>query len=414
MADSEGLLISKCVSHGGIENLISRGITSEHFLDNENKEIWDYLTKHVKVYRTPPSIDTIREEFPSYVWQNSVEPLDYLTDEFVVLIKKRETTKSLRKLMKVIDENDKEQLNVVDETFLEEAKRLSELLPTTRVGNFTQMEKRVDTYKARKAEGKRRGMLYGLDEIDNDTLGLMPHQYVTIAGWTGIGKSTLGMIFSVQHFGDGFTPMIISAEMDEEEIFAKLDSIAVGLRQHALKELTLPGADVKRWEAFAERVTDAPNDIIVIDVDFPTAERIYAETTKWNPDVVVVDYIQLLEGPKDIGQRWERIDYNSRALKAQARSLRIPVYGLSQTNAEGESEGAKLSNLGGAKAIGFHSDLMLGMFQDENMAAMNKMDISVEKNRNGPKGAIQSMYWDQTKSDFRPWKISDAYPKDEV
>jgi replicative DNA helicase len=275
------------------------------------------------------------------------------------------------------------------------------------------MRKRIEEYKAKKAAGIQTGLLYGFKRLDEATLGLQPHQYVTIAGWTGIGKSTLGMIFSVQHYIDGFTPMIISLEMDEDEIYRKLDGIAVGLKQHALKEMILHPNEMQRWEEFAERAEEAANNIIVVDIETATPERVYAETAKWNPDVVVVDYIQMMEGPKHLRTTWERVDHCSRALKAQARTMKIPLYGLAQTNVEGES-GAKLSNLGGAKAIGFHSDVVFGMKQDESMQAMKKMEISIEKNRNGPSNVIQSVYWDQSNSVFKEWDGKYAYEGVEV
>jgi replicative DNA helicase len=175
------------------------------------------------------------------------------------------------------------------------------------------------------------------------------------------------------------------------------------LRQSALKELQLTGTEMERWEEMAERAEQAPNDIIVVDVDFATPEKIYADTARWNPDVVIVDYVQLMLAPKHLRASWEKIDYCSRMLKAQARAMKIPVYGIAQSNVDAAEEGAKLTNIGGSRSIGFHSDLVLGMEQRQEDLAQNLMKINIEKNRSGPKNKTIYMKWDQSNSEFRQW-----------
>jgi len=234
-------------------------------------------------------------------------------------------------------------------------------------------------------------------------MGLFPHQYVTIAGFTGVGKSTLGLQLAINHYVQGANVMVVSLEMDEDEVGRKLDGMASTLRQSALKELQLTGVEMQRWEEMAERAENAANDIIVVDVDFATPEKIYADTARWNPDVVIVDYVQLMIAPKHLRATWEKVDYCSRMLKSQARSMKVPVYGIAQTNADAAEDGAKLTNIGGSRSIGFHSDLVLGMHQTPEDYSMDLMKVTIEKNRGGPKNKVINMKWDQTNSEFRQW-----------
>jgi replicative DNA helicase len=88
-------------------------------------------------------------------------------------------------------------------------------------------------------------------------------------------------------------------------------------------------------------------------------------------------------------------------LKAQARAMKIPVYGIAQTNAEAAEGGAKLTNIGGSKSIGFHSDLVLGLEQSSDDAAQDIMKVNIEKNRGGPKNKTIMMKWNQGNSEFR-------------
>jgi replicative DNA helicase len=408
LPDYETQLIDKAVQSGGIEQLIAHGVREDHFDNDDNKKIWEYLTGYVRKYRTPPSLDTVKERFPEHKWKIVSEPLQAVQDGFIVGVKRKEAVKAFGDLADILEDNQPENIAIIDELFLDKAKQLAQVVPASHISKFTQMSKRIDEYKVKKDAGITFGIPFGIEALDDKTMGLHPHQYATIAGWTGIGKSTLGLVLSLNHFVAGFTPMIISLEMDEGEIYRKLDAIAVGLKQQYLKAMTLPGADVKKWEEYAAKIETFENDIIVVDVDFATPDKVYAETARWNPDVVVVDYVQLMVGPKNLRSKWEKVDHCSQMLKAQARSLRIPVYGLSQTNADGADQGAKLDNLGGAKAIGFHSDLVLGLNRTEEMEAMNKMQVRIIKNRGGPTGSFD-MYWNQEDAEFREWKGSDVY-----
>lgn len=408
MADYESQIISKTVSHGGIEKLLANGIQEDHFEDSDNRKVWGFLTKHVTTYKSTPSFDTVKERFPDYKFEIIEEPLDFVTHQFISLIKRRKAVESFRELAKVLDENDPDEISKIDETFFEKAQELSQTVPASNVSKFSNMPERIELYEARKAAGVQLGIPYGIDALDDMTMGLHPHQYVTIAGFTGVGKSTLGLQLAVNHWRAGYTPLIISLEMDEEETYRKLDAMAAGLRQKALKKMELNNVEKESWEELAEKSKRLTNDIIVIDIDDATPERIFAETVRWKPDVVVVDYVQLMLGPKYLKTTWEKVDHCSKALKRQARSLRIPVYGLAQTNAEAAEKGAKLTNLGGAKAIGFHSDLMLGLRQDEEDRAMKKMNVEVGKNRGGELGEF-ALWWNHEKAEYRQWKATDAF-----
>jgi replicative DNA helicase len=233
---------------------------------------------------------------------------------------------------------------------------------------------------------------------------LQQHEYVTIAGPSGLGKTTLGLWLNLNHYMDGHTPMIISLEMSGDEIYRKLDAMAANLKQHALKAMTLENSDVARWEEVAERTKQVTNDIIVIDVDNATPEKIYAEASRWNPDMIMVDYIQLLDAPKNIKEGYRQVGHISKQMKKIARQLKIPVYGLSQTNSESFTEGARLTNVSESRAIVHNSDIVLGLSQDEEQRAVDKLELRLLKNRGGAANKEIYMLWDHANSEYREWR----------
>lgn len=415
MRDPESALIDKVSLHGGSESLIAQGVDEQHFADEDNAEVFKFLKNHIRKYKTPPSPDIVKEKFPERKWEIVTDPLEFIQERFVVEVKRNFAIDSYNELGHILQGNKNEDIARIDEIFIDSANQLAKVIPASNVARFSEMPIRILNYRQRKEEGVPPGIPFGIPSLDDLTLGIQPHEYVTVAGFTGVGKSTLALVFCINHYLNGYTPMIISLEMGADELFRKLDAIAAGLRQHALKAMNLSGHELKAWEETAEKVDkfQADKDIIVVDPDFATPEKIYAETSRWSPDIVLIDYVQLLTAPSYYRNTWEKIGYVSQMMKAMARQLEIPVYGLAQTNTDSADEGARLKNLAGSRDIGKHSDIVLALHQDEEMAVENKLEIRVEKNRGGPKGKVY-MLFDHEKAQYREWnKTSDDYRKTE-
>lgn len=408
MRDYETIFIDQVSTRGAIESSVALGIDERHFDDEDNQRVFKYLKDYFIKYKTPPTFTSVSERFPDRKWETVSDPLDFVRDSFLRNVKLREAIETHSRQRDLLERAEPENIDKIDEIFLDDARNLAEIIPASSVSRFSSMPSRISLYKDRLDEDIPLGIPFGVPGLDEITTGIQAHEYITIAGWTGIGKSTLALYFCIQHYLQGYTPLVISLEMDAEELYRKLDAIAVGLRQQALKKLELNSDEMERWEEFAEKVANASKDIIVVDVWNATPENVYAQTSRWRPDVVVVDYIQLLAAPKNFRATWERVDYTSKMMKQMARQLRIPVYGLAQTNADSSEDGARLSNLAGSKNIGQHSDLVLALHQDEEMEQKHKVDIRVEKNRGGPKGTVE-MYFNHTKAQYREWQYDDDW-----
>ena len=402
--DYESRLLSKAVQSGGLENLIAAGISLRHFENPQNEELWSYLLNHVDKYKQEPSFEEVRDNFKEYEFEVVTDSFDYVKDKFIAQLKRREAKDALFDLSRILDDNQHEQLMNIDELFLDRSRDLANILPTSKAAKFSTMKERIAQYKRDQELGVQKGMPFGLRTLDEYTLGLMDYEYVTIAGPSGLGKTTLGLYFQLQHYLAGYTPMIISLEMSDDEIYKKLDGMAAGLKQQAIQAMNLNQDEMGRWEAMAERVERMENDIIVIDVDNATPEKIYAETTRWNPDVVMVDYIQLLDAPRHIKETYKQVGHISKQMKRLARQLKIPVYGLSQTNSESFTEGAKLTNVSESRAIVHNSDIVLGLHQDEEMEAVQKLEVRLLKSRRSQARKNIYMLWDHENSDYREWK----------
>jgi len=137
----------------------------------------------------------------------------------------------------------------------------------------------------------------------------------------------------------------------------------------------------------------------------PLAMRSKARRLKAEYDVglVVVDYLQLMQGPSDAENRQQEISYISRSLKALAKELNVPVVALSQLSRAPEQRGGEhrrpqLSDLRESGAIEQDADVVCFIYRQEMYdGATDKEGNNIEglaelivgKQRNGPTGTVQ-------------------------
>jgi replicative DNA helicase len=407
--DVERQLISKMVASQQVEKLMGDGVEPTHFEKPEHQKIWTYCADHAKKYGTPPSAAMVKHEFPDYGFDVVTDSLQALFDQFVVQVKRREAISEGRQLMKAID--DPSMVGRIEEIWAESARRLMQVVPGATASRYSDMAKRIQLYKEMLKTGEVPGIPMGIPAFDNRTFGQQPHEMATIAGWQGTGKTTLGL-FNMRnaYVHKQKTPLIISLEMEADALFRKFDVMETNFDYHAMKALKLDDKALERWEKAAARARDAKNDIIVLDdMRKCTVDTVYAAMVRYSPDIVLVDYISLMEAPKHAsGSMWEKITHITGGLKQAARGLKIPIVAIAQTNKESFESGADLSNISYSRSIGQDSDLVFGLHQTPDMRENKQMEVRMLKNRDGGK-CTALMRWEMDTMSFREWNPGDSF-----
>lgn len=412
----EGLaLLSKVAQTGGIEDILSAGVEARLFADPEQGEIWDKIVDLTRKYKGALSISTMREEIavdhPNFRFEMNSDPTEYILQRFFRSAKRRAAIQALENLADIVD--DPHMVDSIDEHFLAAARDVSTLVPSGKIARYSDIKERIKQYHKDQFTGHLPGVPFGIPAIDMVTNGIQPHDYVTIAGWSGMGKSTLGLFVSYNVYVAGYTPMIFSLEMEAHALLRKYDALAAHFSTSAQKSLCLSSQDVERWEMAAERIANARNDIVIIDdVGRCTPERVYSEMVKRKPDLVVVDYVTLMESPRKSDQHWQEVTYITKDLKQSARDLKIPVIGIAQTNAVGDN-GYKGSNIAYSKSIVRDSDVMIELHSDDDMKAKNQMEVKLVKNRDG-RTLNTSLLWEVDTMNFEPWSLIHAFKDREI
>jgi len=136
-------------------------------------------------------------------------------------------------------------------------------------------------------------------------------------------------------------------------------------------------------------------------------------------DLVVVDYLQLVEAGIKSDVREQQIAYISRALKALARELEVPVIACSQLNRaveRRESKRPQLSDLRESGAIEQDADLVVFIYRPDyyddpdQTGPVAETEIIIAKQRNGPLGKFRLMFHKSSAAFYSPTKQGEVVP----
>ncbi len=159
--------------------------------------------------------------------------------------------------------------------------------------------------------------------------GLRNGEMTVLAAYTGHGKSALAQDIAKCAAGKGFRVLLISGEMTAEQYGLRAFSSITGIDTATLlqaKKLKTP-----QWEAISDAVTEMEKLPIRFSFLADTVEDVRREARRMKElDLLVVDYMQLLETERQYPTDNSRVSHISRVLKQIARTLQIPVLALSQ------------------------------------------------------------------------------------
>jgi replicative DNA helicase len=185
------------------------------------------------------------------------------------------------------------------------------------------------------SDGSMTGIPTGFKKLDEMTSGLQAGDLIIIAGRPSMGKSTLAVnIAENAALGSNKSAAIFSMEMSAESLTLRMISSLGRINQSNLRSGRLEEQD---WPRIDSAMTQLSNAKIFIDETpglTPTEIRARSRRLKRERglDLIVVDYLQLMQVAGTKENRATEISEISRSLKALAKELKVPVIALSQLN----------------------------------------------------------------------------------
>jgi len=256
--------------------------------------------------------------------------------------------------------------------------------------------------KASKTKETVTGIPTGFIDLDYKTSGFQPSDFILIAARPSMGKTAF-VLNIAQHvaFRQNLSVAVFSLEMSKEQLVNRLFSLESRVDAQVLRSCNLNDSD---WEKLIEGADVIGKSKLIID-DTPgiSISEMRSKCRKYKLEhdlkLIIIDYLQLMSGNGRSDSRQQEISDISRALKALARELEVPVIALSQLSRAVEQRPdhrPMLSDLRESGAIEQDADVVMFIYRDDyyNKDTERKgiAEIIIAKQRNGPIGTVELVW----------------------
>ncbi len=254
------------------------------------------------------------------------------------------------------------------------------------------------------SKGGVTGVPSGFTDLDGMTGGLQKSDLIIIAARPSVGKTAFALSIArnaaVKY---GVPTAVYSLEMSQQQLLIRLLAAEARVDAHALRTGTLPE---EKWAYISTRIHKlAPAPIFIDDTPALSVLELRARARRLKSEhdigLIMVDYLQLMQGPARAESREREISMISRSLKVLAKELDIPVVALSQLRRSVEERNDKrpiLSDLRESGALEQDADVVIFIHRPElygiesypdGESTQGIAEVMISKQRNGPTGDVK-------------------------
>ena len=409
-------LISKLIETGDILTIKDSQITAKFFM-GEHARVFNFIYDTVLNSGQVPSARVVEQHFPNYELYSyfreegdfeadfeivgTEENLKFWCNELRLKTKHNTLAGSMEDIVELLQNSDTEEAYAkLKKTiaFIE-----SEVTETADVDITKNVEDRKQAYLKRKENKGMEGLAYPLDFLNYLTKGLKPETLTTLIALSGTGKTWFEILIGSYLMLQNCTVLQFVTEMSEtimrDRYEAMLYSMCYGEMSYSnFKSGVLPLEQEKKFFEFLEN--DLPNFEPLIIATATGVMGMSAEIEKYNPDIVLVDGVYLMEDDQGAKDDWLRVAHITRDIKKLAKRTKKPIFINTQADKNtSKKTGPELNSIMYTQAIGQDSDEVMALLRDEIMIADHEAQIKMLKQREGILGKV-TMNWDFDHMDF--------------
>ncbi|HWH52867.1 MAG TPA: replicative DNA helicase [Gemmatimonadaceae bacterium] len=256
------------------------------------------------------------------------------------------------------------------------------------------------------------GVASGFNDLDELTSGFQPADLVIVAARPSMGKTAFTLNVAQYAAIEHDVPVaFFSLEMSKESLVQRMLTSEARIDAQRLRKGMLRDDDFPRLARAAGILSNAK--IWIDDTPGMTLLEMRSKARRLKADagvgLVVVDYLQLMQGPANSESRQQEVSQISRGLKALAKELSVPVVALSQLSRApeqrtGDNKRPQLSDLRESGAIEQDADLIMFLYRQEfydgpvdkdGNSLEGKAEVIIGKQRNGPTGIVNLFFHKQ-------------------
>lgn len=352
------------------------------------RDVWESIKAYHQKYHTIPDLDVIQERFPDL----EEVPVNGESQYYLESLKAEYVSNAMEKFLMGAG------ADLSPDTAPQVLAKLQEKLAG--LNRFTNVARDLDimdtdnaakryeeTRELAEAMGGIPGIGLGIDFIDAALVrGLQGGDIMSIIGYPARGKSALGgALIPARIYSNGYKVLVVSAEMAAEEVQDRIYTV-LGSGLFRNNELQLGDVDPDDFREFSEKVkTDGR--IVCVDGNginsSLTPNAIRAKIHQHRPDIVVIDYLQLMMDNRNTEDMTARMRNLSLELKQLAVSEDIPVIVISSATPDGSaiSGPPNVEKTAWSRQLAYDSTVCIAIHRHDDT---DIYEIVCAKNRYGP------------------------------
>jgi replicative DNA helicase len=241
------------------------------------------------------------------------------------------------------------------------------------------------------------GVPSGFLDLDRKTSGFQNSDLILVAARPAMGKTSFVLNIAANAALRKYPVAIFNLEMSRTQLVNRILSLESMVELEKMRTGKLDGEDWKKIGFALGPLSKAP--IYIDDSASINTMEMMSKLRKLKLEkglgLVIIDYLQLMEGRKKSDSRQQEISDISRSLKVMAKELNVPIIALSQLSRAAEQRQDHrpiLSDLRESGAIEQDADIVMFIYRDdyynEESEKRNIAEIIIAKHRNGSTGSI--------------------------
>ena len=397
---------------------VSETVRPSDFYKEAHKIIYECMLK-LSNKNEPIDLITLTEELRKQGHLDNVGGISYITSLSTIvpttsnvkyyadIVKEKSVLRQLIKASNDIINLGYENSVKVEEVLERAEKRIFDISQEKASDDFKSInEVLVDAYdmieKLYTNKGDVTGITTGFKDLNKKINGLQRTDLILIAARPAMGKTafSLNLVQNAALKGDA-SVAVFSLEMSKDQLVQRMLSAQSHVELKKIKTGTL---DENDWPRIIDAMAVLSNVNIYID-DTPGIKiselRSKCRKLKIEKglDLILIDYLQLMEGEGNNESRQQEIAKISRSLKIIAKELNCPVVALSQLSRAPEQRAdhrPMLSDLRESGSIEQDADIVMFLYRDEyyhpDSESKNIGEVIVAKNRHGETGSVELVW----------------------
>lgn len=398
-------------------NLISQiiGVLRDEYFEKENKEVFlklENLFNREQKIDEKILIDNLVKSDKSDLkfWAEYIADLkldsgfELNIKNYIDLILEKHQKKQLSKVLNsslstILKGNNEKHL---DEIIQEIESNIFHIIKSRELKDFEPILNLTEDFSKKleliKREGYKEGIESEIGQLDYILGGFKKGELIIIAARPSMGKTAFALQI-INNIARRKKIGLFSLEMPTTSILQRLISAEAMITQDFVRNYDrLNDKDIEKVQLAIERIK--PKKIWIDDTPGLRLGELTWKIRKLNSlvnlDLVVIDYLQLLESNNKGDNRQQEISEISRTLKSLAREIEVPIIALSQLSRRVETREDKrpmMSDLRESGAIEQDADVVLLLYRasyynksDQNKPIVEDLEVIISKNRNGKTG----------------------------